>query len=193
MTDPIDQDEQQEYHCLILEGFSEKEARKLARSANDRINSRRLSGPITGDTRNGHGQRPLISDMRLYVEDVQSLTMDRRTTEDLEQEQAAAEKVEQVLSWLAPRQRQYIVNKYGIGVEAAASESELADRLGIKIETVKSSLQKVRAKVLAIEAAGGYDNWYAEHMARRYEGGNQGRKRRYQNVTEVTEDSEGRG
>ena len=179
----IDQDEYQEYQCLLLEGHSEAEARKLARAANDRINSRRLSGPLTGDTRHGHGSRPLISDMTnmdIYSE-ATSITLDARSDweRDIDHDRQISVDVDEVLSWMAPKQRAFLVHKYGIGVPAAENIEELAERVGMSVASAKSTLQKIRKKVADIQRTGGYEAWRAGVLNRRAAGADIGRQVRY--------------
>lgn len=179
----MDEDESQEFYCLILEGFSEKEAASMARSANDKINSRRLSGPITGDTKNGHGKRPMISDMTIsdMWTDTVSITQDFRTDEEREDDWSTeVPDISAVLTWLTPRQREFVSHKFGLGgIEAARSEQELADRLGVKKNTVNSAMKKVRKKVKEVLALGGYEEWERQVRANRAQGGARGRAVRY--------------
>jgi DNA-directed RNA polymerase specialized sigma24 family protein len=148
----MDEDEYQEYQCLLLEGYSDQQARKLARAANDRINSRRLSGPMTGDVRNGHGDRPLISDMTVsdIYEDVVSIT--QNTPEyDEDAERRVAERVELVRQTLPPSVWRIMVRKFGLdGNPPAESIKELAEQLGLKPMTVNSALQKARQRCAGI-------------------------------------------
>lgn len=153
----MDWDEYQEMVCLMLEGHQESEARALARSANDRINSRRLSGPITGDTKNGHGHRPYMSDMthEYFWQNTRSLGTDSRTIAEKDDDYRTELRVLEMLEWLTPRQRELLTHKYGLGVEPAGSREELGARMGCSPMTTASMLKKIRAKVVAIDAAGG--------------------------------------
>ena len=148
-----DDDERQEYHCLLLEGYSDVDARRIARAANDSVNSRRLSGPHTGDTRNGHGRRPLISDMTnsYFWENARSLGIDDRSMSDIEDDMAAfvkaQSKVTEILSVCTDKYRDYLIHKFGLGVEPASSAVELGVRLGVATKTAENKLQKVRSYV----------------------------------------------
>jgi hypothetical protein len=153
-TKNMDEDEAQEFMCLMLEGYSEADAKRMARAANDKINSRRLSGPLTGDTRNGRGQRPLISDLGqgAYYEHVRSLGCDDRDMylreDDWEAEAEKLEAVEQIRGLCTPRQWEFLANKYGFdGVEPAQSMRELADRMGWTEGTANKALGKLRVSL----------------------------------------------
>lgn len=141
-----DEDEKQEYECLLLEGYPPEEAKKLARAANDKVNSRRLSGPLTGDTRNGHGVRPLISDMThsYFWEGVTSLGVDERTAEQRKLDEAnslaaaslcSAAKVRAVLS---PRQAECVILLFGLDGDMPRSYSEVGEIMGIKATVVEN-------------------------------------------------------
>lgn len=150
----MDQDEKQEYECLILEGFSPQDARAKARGANDKINSRRLSGPMTGDTKNGHGDRPLISDHRSdgWSERV-SLGADSRTPDEQQLDWLsndwAAGIILDIQGVLTEKQYRFLQNKFGLdGVEPARSVNDLAERLGVKPQTAQSMMKVIRKKVV---------------------------------------------
>lgn len=150
-----DEDEAQEYACLLLEGYSETDARRLARSANNTVNSRRMSGPNTGDTRHGRGRRPLVSDMTdsYYWENVRSLGIDDRSPADVADDivtaQVAVTKVSEIMSVCTEKYRQFLIHKFGLGVEPASSAVELGQRLGVATKTAENKLQKVRAYILS--------------------------------------------
>ena len=111
----LDQDGRQEYECLVLEGFSQKEAAKLAQSANNDVNRRRIAGPRTAD-KNGHGQVPYISDMTNMdiFENAPSVTQDTRTDAEREEDWAMQESIGRYLDLLTPLQRAVIVDLYGL-------------------------------------------------------------------------------
>jgi hypothetical protein len=153
-TKGMDLDEQQEYACLILEGHTPADAKRLARAANDKVNSRRLSGPNTGDTRNGHGDRPLISDMNYSGdwENVRSIGVDDRSLDDMEDDWAAEVdnelRIQSVKDACTPRQWEFLARKFGLdGYEPAESIQDLADQLGISRNSANSSLRKLRTSL----------------------------------------------
>lgn len=143
-----DEDERQEYECLLLEGHDPAEAAKLARAANDSVNSRRLSGPTTGDTRNGHGQRPLISDMTwsFYWEGAKSLTQDGRTPQERDQDCQREALARELLQLAGRRQREALTLIYGLGGEPPMSYREVAERMGLSSPL---GVNKARIKGLA--------------------------------------------
>lgn len=131
-----DQDELQEYQCLLLEGYDEKTARKLARSANNAVNSRRLSGPTTGDTRGGHGQRPLVSDMWEYQDHGVSITQDTRSDMERETDWERADFSRKCLDMMAPRQRAVVSDCFGFETGTPMSGRETAAKNGIPTQKV---------------------------------------------------------
>lgn len=144
-----DEDEMQEYQCLLLEGYDEAEARRLARAANDKINSRRLSGPTTGDTRNGHGVRPLISDMTYsyFWENVVSLGVDERSPDERLDDWERADRAvscgpRRLRQILPARQAETLILLYGMEDGIARSYQEVAEEMGVKKTAVESSRQK---------------------------------------------------
>lgn len=142
-----DEDEMQEYQCLLLEGHDEAEARRLARAANDRINSRRLSGPTTGDTRNGHGSRPLISDYRdeFYLE-ATSIGVDSRTDEERLEDWDMADRARNLRRYLTPRQWQVLDLLYGISDGVPRTYAEAGEIMGMK----KTGIESARKKAILV-------------------------------------------
>ena len=146
-------DERQEAWALFLEGNTEAQARKGARSANDKNNSYRISGPITGGDGNGHRFRPMISDMTDEGwADLGSITQDARSDAEREfqwsSQDDAATKVQRLKRYLSPRQWEFFANKFGLdGLTPAASHQELADRLGLKKSTVGAMQRDIMKRI----------------------------------------------
>lgn len=132
MRTRMDEDERQEYECLKLEGYSDSQARELARSANNSVNRERLAGPRTGDVRHGHGRPPIISDMTLMdiYEDSRPLTLDTRTDEEREDDWGMADRVEALLDLCTPLQRQVLVDLYGFETGSPMSYAEVGAKHG---------------------------------------------------------------
>ena len=127
----LDQDGQQEYECLVLEGYPPQEAEKMARSANNNVNRLRLAGPRS-PSREGHGLAPLISDMT-YVDIYEanpSVTQDTRTDLEREQDWAMRDSIEQYLDMLTPLQRAVIVDLYGLETGEPMSYRDVAIKHG---------------------------------------------------------------
>ena len=119
-----DQDEQQEYATLRLEGFSENEARKMARSANDSVNRRRLAGPRTAD-RHGHGLVPMISDMQgEQWHATVPVTLDTRTDQEREEQWAMQDTLRGLLGYCTDLQRQVLIELYGLDTGTPMSYAE---------------------------------------------------------------------
>jgi DNA-directed RNA polymerase specialized sigma24 family protein len=134
-----DEDERQEYECLLLEGHTPAEARKLARKANDRINSKRLSGPLTGDTRHGHGVRPLVTDFNAEAtsgvyENVVPLTVDTRSDWERSRDWDRSDLAHKCLTLMTPRQQEVV--RVNMGFDGDMSYQEKARVLGIRTENV---------------------------------------------------------
>ena len=152
-TKGMDEDEAQEFVCLMLEGYSEADAKRMARSANDKVNGRRLSGPLTGESRTGRGVRPLVSDMwGAQYETVISLGADTRSMDERHDDWDAdirnQELVARVKDALTERQWEFLTIKFGLeGCEAARSIKELADRMGISVGVANKYLPKIRASL----------------------------------------------
>jgi hypothetical protein len=144
-----DMDERQEYETLRLEGFSENEARKRARSANDRINSERLRGPRSGDTRHGHGTPPLVTDF-LWTdlwEQTTPLTMDTRSPEDREDDWAMADRLHALMSLCTDRQRTILSDIYGLETGTPMTYPAVAEKHGMTLPAVISARTKGIARI----------------------------------------------
>jgi hypothetical protein len=133
----MDEDERQEYECLLLEGHAPDEARRLARAANDKINSKRLSGPMSGDTRHGRGVRPLVTDFASEAtsgayDSAVPLTLDSRTDVERESDWGRADFARKCLDLMTPRQRE--AAELWAGFHGPLSAREMADRLGTRVE-----------------------------------------------------------
>jgi hypothetical protein len=147
MKQTMDDDELQEYRCLMLEGFSEKEARSKARSANNKVNSKRLSGPTTGNTRLGHGERPLISDLfnvDLY-DTATPVTQDTRSVLEREQDWARQDTLRTLLEHCTDIQRSCLTALYGLESGEPMTYLQVAQLHGFGHE---SWTRKTRARAL---------------------------------------------
>ena len=126
----FDEDEAQEYATNLLEGYDANTAAAMARSANNKTNSKRISGPRTAD-RQGHGLAPLISDLQgeqWYT--AKSLTQDSRTDQEREQDYDRDDRVQTLLGWCTPKQKDALVVLYGIGTNDPLSYADAARVLG---------------------------------------------------------------
>ena len=143
----MDEDERQEYECLLLEGHSHDDAARMARSANDVINRGRLSGPRSAD-RNGHGQRPYISDM-LRTESYeahQPYTMDSRDDDEREEDWREQDHCHMLLDSLTPEQRKLLDTLYGISTGEPMTWKDCASALGMTYNAFEAARAKaVRA------------------------------------------------
>jgi hypothetical protein len=133
----MDEDERQEYECLLLEGHDPAEARKLARAANDRINSKRLSGPMSGDTRHGRGVRPLVTDFAAEAtsgvyDSAVPLTLDSRSDWERESDWDRADFARKCLDLMTPRQKE--AAELWAGFHGPLTGREMAARLGTRVE-----------------------------------------------------------
>ncbi len=150
----MDQDEAQEFATLVLEGIPVPLARKMARSANDRINSKRLSGPRSPD-KNGHGKVPYISDTTIAdwrdpsgrFQNVQSFTQDTRTDMEREQDWSLRDVVDGHLALVSERQRTALTIKYGLDTGEIVSEREVARQMGITLDQAQGLLSKGRKRI----------------------------------------------
>ena len=150
MNRRMDEDEYQEYQCLLLEGHDEAEARKLARSANNRINSERLSGPRSHD-RNGHGRPPLVTDFMWgdLWQDKVPVTLDTRLDSEREDDYAMADKVQTLLDHCTDIQRAVITDIYGFETGTPMTYQQVADKHGRSIHWVQkhrtAAVKKMRS------------------------------------------------
>ena len=136
-----DEDEEQEYQCLILEGYGEEEARRLARGAGNRANRERMSGPRSHDSK-GHGERPYITDTtRHEYAELDSFTMDSRTDEQREHDCVSSDFARDLLSRLTSKQREVIDVVYGITTGDPMSWQAAADYLGVTRNTVEYAVR----------------------------------------------------
>lgn len=150
----MDADERQEFETLILEGYSPQDARPLARASNDKINGRRLSGPLTGDTIHGNGYRPLISDHRgaEFSEYGQSLGVDSRSVDERESDWETADWAAGIIldiqGALTEKQYRFLQHKFGLdGVEPARSVAELAERIGVSKSTARTMMRPIQKRI----------------------------------------------
>ena len=146
----FDEDEAQEYATNLLAGYDANTAAAMAKSANNKTNSRRVSGPRTAD-RNGHGLVPLISDLQgdqWFAS--RSVTQDSRTDVEREQDYKRDDWVQTLLGWCTPKQKAALVVLYGIGTNDPLSYADAARRLGCS----KQALLSRRADGLANMRAG---------------------------------------
>lgn len=148
----MDWDEYQEMVCLMLEGHNESEARRLARSANDKVNSKRLSGPTTGDTKNGHGDRPIVSDMSAHAtssfyQNAVSLTQDTRDQDDRLRTWFRQDMAEQCLELMTPRQREIVDAYMGISTGEPMTGTQVAEKFGITPGVVRKTVLKAAVRV----------------------------------------------
>jgi len=121
----VDEDEQQEYVTLLLEGYSEEEAKKLSKSANNTTNSNRLSGPIIG------GKRPFLSDMSGDEwSTITSFTQDNRTKAEKEIIKNN-NSVTELLNHCTPKQKEVLVLLYGIDSGVPMSPAAVIKQLGL--------------------------------------------------------------
>ena len=143
VTPMTDADEKQEYITLILEGVNKTEAKKRARSANNQVNSRRVSGPWGG------GKRPYISDME--GDDwlsLNSFTQDQRTDQEKEEGVIQKETIIKLLDHCTPMQRNALVVLYGLNTGTPLSYKEAAKKLGITPIALSSRRTKAIAKIV---------------------------------------------
>lgn len=134
-----DEDEYQEYQCLLLEGHDDEEARSLARGARDAVNRGRLSGPRSSDSK-GHGLRPYITNTRkLEYERFASVsfTMDSRTDEEREQDCRSSDFARELLSRLTDRQRETVDLVYGVTTGTPMTYMEAAHHMGCTYNQVE--------------------------------------------------------
>lgn len=125
-----DADERQEYATLRLEGFSENEARQMARSANDAVNRRRLAGPRTAD-KGGHGLVPMISDMQgEQWHATVPVTLDTRTDEEREEDWAMQDRLRALLDYCTDLQRAVLSDLYGLDTGRPMSYAECGQKYG---------------------------------------------------------------
>lgn len=148
----MDWDEYQEMVCLMLEGHDEKTARRMARSANDKVNSKRLSGPTTGDTKTGHGSRPLVSDMSAEAtssvyQDAVSLTQDTRTPEEREQDWERSDRVDEYVMLMTPRQREVVDAYLGLSTGEPRTGNDVAEHFGISHGVVRKTYEKAVRRI----------------------------------------------
>jgi hypothetical protein len=148
----IDEDEAQEYQCLLLEGYDPKTARKLARSANDKVNSKRISGPTTGDTRNGHGLRPLVTDFNAEAtsgvyQDAVPLTLDSRSDMERESDWDRSDYARECFSLLTQRQQDIVGDYLGLTTGSPMSAKAVAERYGISHTTIRNCVLKAAKRI----------------------------------------------
>ena len=139
----MDEDERQEFECLILEGFTEEEARELARQANDKVNRARLSGPRSAD-KDGHGRVPYISDFRFHEtwDVLTPYTMDSRTDEERESDYARVEECDRLLFRIRPDYAEALDLYYGLTTGEPMGYTEIAETLGITRNAVEHRMRQ---------------------------------------------------
>ena len=145
----MDDDERQEFYCLILEGFSEKEAARRAHPENDRINGERLRGPRAHD-RQGHGAAPLVTDY-LYTdmwEHVTPVTQDTRSDVERQEDWERYDRVHNdLLTLCTERQRTILTDLYGLDTGTPMTYPEVADKHGMSLAAVTSARTKGLARI----------------------------------------------
>jgi DNA-directed RNA polymerase specialized sigma24 family protein len=141
-----DEDRQQEYQTLLLEGHSEATATRLSAAADDRTSRNRCRGPMR------NGVRPLIIDPHeLWSSpdsNLRSLTLDTRSDAEREAAWQAVDKVRALVTQLPPRQREAITLLFGLDGATPLSYEAAAERMGVTPKTVddarKQALRNLR-------------------------------------------------
>lgn len=151
-----DQDELQEYECLVLEGVPEDEARQLARHANA-INQSHKIGPYAYHHRD-HKGKPIYRRTVTFAEYydyvmLDSVTMDRRTDDQIEADFAKREQALDLLKHCTKVQRDVIERRYGLNGHKPMTYRQIADDLGYAHEAAArdrelDGLKRIRRTLL---------------------------------------------
>lgn len=164
----MNEDQRQEYACLVLEGVSPEEAQVKCWVGDALDRNHPARGPRQVDSRGwSSGNRPLVLDMsgegeavdsesgestsgRLRATEgaLRSMTQDHRTEQEREHDWAMTEWANETLDRMTDKQRQAFEYKYGLNGRPKLSVKEIGALLGVSPRSIEDRLRWGKHRVL---------------------------------------------